>query len=114
VISVVGATPPLSPLRAAHAYRVAGEAMTNAVRHARAEHVQVVLGGTQDGFATVTVTDDGCGLPNVLRPGSTGLLAMQNRASTIGGDLRLDGGPGGRGTSVSLRFPAARVTERDR
>jgi signal transduction histidine kinase len=114
VISVVGATPPLSPLRAAHAYRVAGEAMTNAVRHARAQRVEVLLGGTRDGLATVTVTDDGCGLPDVPRPGSTGLLAMRNRARTIGGELRFDAGPGGRGTSVALRFPAARVMEQER
>lgn len=112
-ISVIGATPPLSPLRAAHAYRIAGEAITNAVRHAQAERVEVLLGGTQDGFATVTVTDDGCGLPEVPRPGSTGLLAMQNRARTIGGELRLEAGPRGRGTMVALRFPAARATEQE-
>jgi signal transduction histidine kinase len=113
VIAVVGATPPLSALRAAHAYRIAGEAMTNAVRHAQAQRVEVLLGGTQDGLATVTVTDDGCGLPEVPRPGSTGLLAMQNRARTIGGELRLDVGPRGRGTTVALEFPAAHGMEQE-
>lgn len=109
-IAVNGATPPLSPLRAAHAYRIAAEALTNAVRHAAAQHVEVRLGATRDGLATVTVTDDGRGL-QALRPGSTGLLAMRNRAHTIGGDLTLDHGPDGRGTVVALRFPASRDEE---
>jgi signal transduction histidine kinase len=110
-ITVVGATPPLSPLRAAHAYRIAAEALTNAVRHAHADRIDIALGATHDGFASMTVTDDGRGLPKVPRPGANGLLTMRNRARTIGGELRFEPGPRGRGTRVSVRFPVGRATE---
>ena len=110
-ISVTGATPPLAPLDAAHAYRIGAEAMTNAVRHAHATQIEVRLGFDGADRATLMIVDDGRGLPEVRRPGSTGLLAMDNRARTIGGELSIDRGPNGRGTTVALRFPATRDME---
>jgi signal transduction histidine kinase len=103
-ISVTGQAPPLAPLPAAHAYRVASEALTNAVRHAEAHSITVELAGV-NGHAIVRVTDDGAGMPAVARPGSTGLRAMHNRAQTIGGTLAVEPGPEGRGTRVQLSFP---------
>jgi signal transduction histidine kinase len=108
---VLGSVPDLDPLHAAHAYRIAAEAMTNAVRHANAASVEVRLGTSAPGRAVLTVSDDGCGMPAVVRPGSTGLLAMRNRARTIGGDLTLEEGPGGSGTLVAIEFPVARPAE---
>ncbi len=99
-VVVRGALPALPPLVAAHAYRIAAEALTNAVRHAGARRIEVVLG---DG--AIVVRDDGAGLPDELRPGASGLRSMLNRAETIGADLELSPGPDGTGTTVRLRLP---------
>lgn len=110
-IVVAGSTPELDPLHAAHAYRIASEAMTNAVRHAQATSIEVRLGAAGVDRATLEVVDDGLGIPRTVRPGSTGLLAMRNRARTIGGELLLERGPTGRGTVIALEFPIAREPE---
>jgi signal transduction histidine kinase len=103
-IEVTGKVPPLPPLHAVHTFRIAAEAMSNAVRHADPKHVQVRL-ETRNGTLTVTVSDDGRGMPEAVRPGSTGLLAMHSRAQTIGGQVEVQPGPSGRGTSVRLELP---------
>ena len=103
-IEVRGEVPELPTFVAAHAFRVAGEAMTNAVRHARAERVVVELAGDAD-HLRVVVTDDGRGLPERARPGSHGLRSMAARAETLGGSFSVEPGPGGCGTVVSLDVP---------
>jgi signal transduction histidine kinase len=94
----------LEPLEAAHAYRIACEALTNAMRHARASQVDVVLRRDEVG-AVLAVLDDGIGMPAGGRPGSNGLRVMRNRANAIGGRLAI--GPRGEsaGTAVELRIP---------
>jgi two-component system sensor histidine kinase UhpB len=112
-IVVAGAAPALDPMHAAHVYRIAAEAMTNAVRHAGASSIQVHLGHVGTGCAALRVADDGRGMPEGVRPGASGLLAMRNRARTIGGRLTLNRGPGGRGTVVSVVFPVSRAVEEE-
>ena len=104
-IDVNGEAPALPPLVAAHATRIAGEALTNAVRHAGAQHIEVRLDGDPDTLRII-VRDDGKGLPEELRPGSNGLRSMRERAATIGGRLDVAGGDGG-GTVVALEVPLA-------
>jgi len=102
-ITVVGMVGELPAHIAAHVYRIGGEALTNAVRHGAAEHVDVVL--SRNGkTATIEVRDDGRGIPVIRRPGSNGLRAMRARADTIGADLSIGSGEDGRGTSVVLSF----------
>lgn len=103
-IEVRGEVPDLPTFVAAHAFRVAGEAMTNAVRHAHAARVVVELGGDAD-HLRVVVADDGRGLPDRARPGSHGLRSMAARAETLGGSFSVEPGPGGSGTVVSLDVP---------
>lgn len=103
-IEVTGRTPEVPAFVAAHAFRVASEAMTNAARHSDAGRVRVSL-GARGGSLTVAVTDDGRGMPDEARPGSHGLPAMAARAETLGGRLEIGPGPGGRGTSVRLEVP---------
>lgn len=103
-IEVRGSLPGLSPLHAAHAYRIAAEALTNALRHSRAAHVVVDL-RTEDGDVAISVTDDGRGMPSSLRPGASGLLAMDNRARTLGGVLHIEPSGDDGGTRVEARFP---------
>jgi signal transduction histidine kinase len=103
-IDVVGALPPLPPLLAAHAYRIAAEALTNAVRHARCDTIVVTLDPTQGGGRLV-VADDGVGLPEHPSAGGHGLRSMRGRAETIGAELEIGPAPGGRGTCVALALP---------
>ena len=102
-ITVRGSVGDLPAHIAAHVYRIGAEALTNAVRHSAAQHVDVVL-ARNGSSATIEVRDDGRGLPTIRRPGSNGLRSMRARADTIGAELSLGAGPGGRGTRVSLTF----------
>jgi signal transduction histidine kinase len=105
-IGVRGTTPQLPTSVAAHAYRVACEAMLNAVRHAAPTHIDARV-GLEDGHLHVVVTDDGLGLPaDVTAGASTGLRSMQARARTLGGRLTYGPGPAG-GTRVALDAPVA-------
>jgi signal transduction histidine kinase len=102
--SLRGSTGELDPLAAAHAYRIATEAVLNAARHSGASRVQVAL--SRDGDqAHIVVADNGRGLPADGRPASNGLRAMRSRASTIGAALDISPGPDGRGTVVALHVP---------
>lgn len=76
--------PTLSPAVEVAAFRIVMEAVTNAVRHADAEHVQVRI-GYDDGLVA-DVQDDGCGLADDRVPG-VGLAGMTQRADEIGGRL---------------------------
>ena len=79
------------------------EAMTNVVRHARAERVELKL-ERRDGAVVLTVRDDGCGIePGHLRS-ATGVAGMRERALLVGGSLHVSGSPA-KGTDVQLRVP---------
>ncbi len=111
-IRVHGKAGPLPTFVTVHAYRVAAEAMTNAVRHAAASRVDVML-DTDGERLRVTVTDDGRGLTREARD-STGIASMQARARTLGGRLELAAGPGATGTSVLLDVPVRPAVTVDR
>lgn len=85
--------------RAAQLYRIAQEALSNAVRHAGAHSILVRLHCDDERFE-LSVIDDGCGLPEEnARGDGMGFRMMAERASVLGGTLTL-GSEGGRGTSV--------------
>ncbi len=74
---------------AVHLYRIAQEAVTNAVKHARAKHIVIRLSET-NGQVILSVTDDGRGIaPGVIRKGGLGLSIMSSRAETINGALQI-------------------------
>ena len=103
-ITVRGSTPALPTFVAVHAYRVACEAMVNAVRHARPTRVDVSV-GVRDGRLDLAVSDDGVGMPRDLPAGSsTGLRSMEARARTLGGALLVGPAAGG-GTRIELSAP---------
>jgi signal transduction histidine kinase len=87
--------------------RVAQEALSNAVRHARAREVAVEL-SCEGGWLALRVTDDGCGFDvdsAATNPGAGfGLRGMRTRAAARGGRLEVLSRPG-RGTEVVLRLP---------
>jgi signal transduction histidine kinase len=86
------------------AYRIAAEALTNAIRHAGAQWVEVRL-ETAPGLLTLQVRDDGSGAASP-RDGGVGLQSMRERAEELGGSLTVDGA--GPGTLVTARLPLAR------
>jgi signal transduction histidine kinase len=79
-------------------YRVAQEALTNAVKHAPGWPVDVEVG--VDGTRTELVVESG-GPPG--RGSGVGLTSMRERAVSVGGTC--DAGPGGRGWLVRAEFP---------
>jgi signal transduction histidine kinase len=103
-IDVAGRLPALPPLVAAHTYRIAAEALTNAVRHAGCSAITVTLASAAE-EVTLVIADDGVGMPVEPRPGGHGLRSMRGRADTIGARLCIEPGPGGRGTAVALALP---------
>jgi signal transduction histidine kinase len=98
----------LEPERAEDALRVAQEAISNALRHARATTVAVSL-EHDDLITELVVEDDGVGLPTdrTTRTGAIGLRSMHQRARRLGGELVVRDRRGG-GTVVALRFPSHR------
>jgi two-component system, NarL family, sensor kinase len=68
-------------------YRIAGEALTNVVRHARARSCEVSLHACE-GQLMLRVEDDGSGFPAAMDPG-VGLRSMRERAGELGGRFTL-------------------------
>ena len=83
-------------------YRTAQEALTNVVRHAAAQQVDMTLTHNTNGFM-LRVQDDGRGLDVEQKQNGEhfGLVGMQERAALVGGELTIESTPG-QGTSVVL------------
>lgn len=85
-------------------FRIAQEALTNVVRHARAAAVTLTL-QRENGAILLAVRDDGRGFdPAHAADASLGLLGMQERAELAGGRLEIESAPG-RGATVRARLP---------
>jgi len=93
----------LRPEVEAELLRIGQEAMNNAVKHARASHIDVTCRVDPPSF-DLTVADDGRGLQGG-RSDSHGLAIMRERARLIGAQLAIDDRPEG-GVSVSVRIGA--------
>jgi two-component system sensor histidine kinase UhpB len=89
------------------AYRVLQEALTNAVRHARASRVEVTL-EADEAELRLTVADDGVGVAADALAGSggVGLRGMRERAILLGGSFAIGPSASG-GTLVTASFPLA-------
>jgi len=103
----VAAPPALGPAAAGQVFRIAQEALQNALRHAAAGRIEVRL-GNGGGRLALSVTDDGRGF-DVSAPGvrgrRLGLTSMEERAVELGGVLAIESRPGA-GTTVRLDVPA--------
>lgn len=93
----------LPPLIEDNLLRIGQEAVTNAVKHARATRLTVEL-ATAPESVTLTVADDGSGIQATTRPGHFGLTGMGERAVRIGGKLQVTANPSG-GTTVRVEVP---------
>lgn len=86
-------------------YRVAQEALTNVMRHARASRVRVQLARGSEGAVRLIVKDDGQGAGPAPVGRGLGLLGASERALSLGGHLSVQGEPG-QGTTLELWLPA--------
>jgi len=86
-----------------HIYRIVQEAITNAVKHADALRIDVVLKTTPNAIS-LTVHDDGRGLPaDFAQHGGLGWASMHHRAAAIGAHLYVANSKGG-GAEVRLEY----------
>jgi PAS domain S-box-containing protein len=94
---------------ATHLYRIAQEALANALRHGRPQEIRISLSQTDD-QVRLRIVDDGRGLsPKAARTEGLGLRIMRYRANMIGAVLRVQPRKGG-GTEVTVTCPRAGLT----
>lgn len=91
-------------------FRIVQEAVNNVAKHARASHVRIAL-SARDGVIRGEVVDNGTGFDaarlrtsEVLTGGGLGLRGMEERATILGGELKVDSNTG-HGTRVTFAIP---------
>jgi two-component system, NarL family, sensor histidine kinase UhpB len=95
--------PRLSPEQELVVYRVAQEALTNALRHSDAAGVRFSL-TAEPGEVVLAVRDDGSGFDPATGSQGSGIRGMRERALLVRARLEVESTPG-RGTAVRLRVP---------
>lgn len=93
----------------AGAYFIIGEALTNAIKHARASSARITAVVDRD-VLCLEVRDDGVG--GAVTNGSSGLLGLYDRAAALNGQLRIES-PSGQGTVVAAWLPIPGLVSRD-
>jgi signal transduction histidine kinase len=88
-------------------YRIAEEALTNVVKHAKASKVTVRLNASGEGLLRLTVQDDGQGFDAQSASGGLGVATMQDYADAVGGQCAVHSTPGV-GTEVTAVLPISR------
>jgi PAS domain S-box-containing protein len=98
--TLCGALPPLPPGLDETLLRVGQEALTNALRHAGAQHLSMRLVIDADELR-LEVQDDGRGFDPIAPSDGAGLTGLRDRVAGIGGRLDIDSGPGA-GTTIAV------------
>lgn len=95
----------ISSCAAAALFRILQESLTNVARHAHADHAWITL-AEDSRWATLEVLDDGRGIEllKTCQPFSLGVLGMQERAESLGGEAVVSPRPTG-GVRVWVRIP---------
>ena len=109
-VEVDGASRDLNPVVREEAFRIAGEALRNAVKHAEARRVIVTI-HYEPRQLRLVIRDDGKGIPSDTMTrqqlaGHFGLPGMRERAAIVKGRLDVRSAPGA-GMEIELRVPAA-------
>jgi signal transduction histidine kinase len=104
--------PPLRGDASIAIFRVVQESLTNILKHAHAQSVDLSLAFDEERLI-VTVEDDGIGIPPARQnpAGLHGLKSMRHRVRSLGGQLVIGPGPNQRGTRVLIAIPLARIVE---
>jgi len=105
--------PPLPAGSPIGVFRIVQEALTNALRHAKASSIRLTI-RAEEGNLVLEIVDDGVGI--TPRTGADkrsphGLLGIRERANAMGGSCTIGRGPGGKGTEVRVSVPVARIRE---
>ena len=110
-----GAPRVLSSSVAAQVVHITREAVTNALKHAHATHLQITLNSTNEHEVSICIKDNGVGISGTppsgeqtLLASGTGTATMQARARSIGGSVAAVPGADG-GTTVTLCFATKRA-----
>jgi signal transduction histidine kinase len=97
---------------ATHLYRIAQEAVSNAVKHGKPGHIEISLGKTPKGIA-LAIKDNGAGLPARRRKDSgIGLRIMRYRAGMMSGSLSIQNQQDG-GAAILCTVPPLRPRRRE-
>jgi len=98
----------LPPAWDEHLLRIGQEALTNAIRHGRAQRIVMELDFSDDAVQ-LRLTDDGRGFDTSSAFDGLGLAGIKARASSIGGHLSISSA-GGSGTTISVTVPHSTPT----
>lgn len=102
-VDVTRTSPIGSPALEHTVYRIVQESLTNVMRHSHASHVDVAITDTDAEEIHVVVTDNGVGLPDVLRHGA-GLDGIRHRAEAASGTAHIRSSSP-HGVTVDVRLP---------
>jgi signal transduction histidine kinase len=92
---------------AGHLYRIAQEAVNNALKHAAPREIRLGLERRPGDTLVLEVDDDGDGMPETLAAdGGIGLRVMRHRAKLIGGAVEISLAPAG-GTRITCHIPCS-------
>ena len=101
------------PEREAHLYRIAQEAVNNALRHGKPRHIVISLKQLTSTHAAIEIRDDGRGMKlNQQKGNGIGLRVMRYRSDLIGGELSIRSAPRC-GVRVICCFPCAMLRKAD-
>jgi signal transduction histidine kinase len=110
---ISGTVRPLPVRVEQHLLGIGTEAMTNAVKHGRAESIDVEVRFEPAGV-TLRIKDDGVGFDPTQHleqsSGCFGLLGMRERAREIRGELQIDSGPG-KGSEIAVSVPTPEMAD---
>ncbi|MDX2081534.1 MAG: sensor histidine kinase [Terrimicrobiaceae bacterium] len=99
--------PSVEPDVSRQLFRIAQEAISNAVRHAAPTLIRITL-SFSDGSIRMAVVDNGRGLPPEPRPDGMGMRIMAYRARMIGAGIQFETGENGRGRAIHCRYRCQR------
>lgn len=97
-------SPPMDERRKIHLYRIAQEAVNNAIRHGKCSRIRIYCDRSPERFEIVFEDNGGGFDESKMDADGMGLLTMRHRAKLIGGELDISSEPG-KGTRVSVSLP---------
>jgi two-component system, NarL family, sensor kinase len=83
-------------------FRIVQEALNNIIKHAHATSIQVEFRYAQNEI-TITITDNGVGLPKEIKATGNGLLNMKKRAQLLNGSFSIESQQ--QGTTITIQIP---------